>query len=158
MTCLKWWYLVTRILVTKYKSFPWYTYLTLLYQQVTYSMISALKAWLVLHRHCFALKRENGVKFRRLKISFSFSPLKQTRRLNRFRFVLSPFAKQLRYEMSNFHEQKYKSNWTWNQTIFEKKTVSRPKNRIKDPRNRQKNLKKVSYRCFEQPQNLTEAH
>ena len=71
------------------------------------------------------------------EISFSFSPLKQKRWLNRF--VPPPFAKLLRYKMSDFHDLKYKNNSTWSQDpvhsahtnlTWKKKTVSR----IKDPK------------------------
>ena len=83
------------------------------------------------------------------EISFSLSPLKQKRWLNRF--VLLPFAKLLRYEMSVFHGLKYKSNSTWNQdpvrsmhtNVTWKTRVSRPKNRAEDPQNCQKIRKKL---------------
>ena len=98
------------------------------------------------------------------EISLSISPPKQKRWLNRF--VLLPFAKLLRYEMSDFHGLKYKNNSTWNQdpvhsmrtNFIWKITVSRPKNRAEDPTNCQRKSEKVSYRCFERSQNLTGAH
>ena len=82
------------------------------------------------------------------EISFSLFPLKQKRWLNPF--VLSPFAKLLRYEISDFHGLKYKSNSTWNQDPVDsmhtnltwKITVSRPKNWAEDPQNCAKKIKK----------------
>ena len=84
-----------------------------------------------------------------MEISFSLSPLKQKRWLNRF--VLLPFAKLLRYEMSDFHGLKYKSKWTWNHdpvhsmhtNVTWKTTVSRPRNRAEDLQNCQKIQKKL---------------
>ena len=122
---------------------------TLWYQKATCSMISAFKAWFVLHKHDLRQGVKKGVKFKLLRdISFSLSPLKQKRWLNRF--VLIPFAKLLRYEMSDLNGLKYKNNSTWNQdpvhsmhtTVTWKTTVSRPKNGAEDPPNCKKNRKK----------------
>ena len=96
------------------------------------------------------------------EISLSLSSLKQKRWLNRF--VLLPFAKLLRYEMSDFHGLKYKNNSTWNQdpvhsmrtNFIWKITVSRPKNRAEDTTNCQKNQKKLVTDVLKDPKTSLE--
>ena len=82
--------------------------------KATYSIISAFKSRFVLHKHDL---RSGAKKVSNLevlsKISFSFSPPKQKRWLKRF--VVSLFAKFLRYEMGDFQGQRYKNNSTKNQ-------------------------------------------